>query len=112
MKKAGYVLAIITVMFAIFACGFLVGRNTNRDNITVMDPSSASSDTTEEFGKININTASVDELTLLPGIGPKTAERIVEYRTTIRPFRSVSDLGNVEGISNQKLYSLLEYITV
>jgi len=115
MKKAGYALIIFTVMVCIFASGFLVGRNLNRSSITVIEPTAVSSDTTKttvKTGKININTASVDELTLLPGIGHTLAQRIVDYRSTIGPFRTISDLSNIEGIGDQKLLSLLEYITI
>ena len=115
MKKAGYVVIILTVMLCIFVCGFLVGRNMNRSSITVMEYTTIapdSIDTTVTAGKININTASVDELTLLPGIGSTLAQRIVDYRSSIGPFRTVSDLSNVEGIGDQKLLSILDYITI
>ncbi|HEY6016121.1 MAG TPA: ComEA family DNA-binding protein, partial [Gaiellaceae bacterium] len=46
---------------------------------------------------ININTASVDELDTLPGIGPTTALKIVEYRDTNGPFLNIEDIVNVSG---------------
>ena len=112
MKKAGYALIIFTVMCCIFGCGFLVGRNANRSSITVIAPTSVSSNSVKASGKVNINKASVDELTLLPGIGPKIAARIVDYRSTIGRFRTVSDLCNINGISEEMLITLLDYITV
>ena len=115
MKKAGYILIILTVMLSIFICGFLVGRNMNRSSITITEYTTVSlelEDTAGTSGKVNINTASVDELILLPGIGQTLAQRIVDYRSLIGPFRTVSDLSNVEGIGDQKLLSLLEYITI
>lgn len=48
--------------------------------------------------RISLNTASVAELDSLPGIGPKTAEKIVAYRETHGPFSSVDDLDAVPGI--------------
>ena len=51
---------------------------------------------------INVNTASVDELVLLPGIGPATAKRIVEYREEHGPFRRIEDLMNVRGIGRER----------
>ena len=54
-----------------------------------------------EGGKININTASVDDLAGLDQIGAKTAERIVEYRKTNGPFKSPEDLMKVKGIGEK-----------
>ena len=48
--------------------------------------------------KVNINTASAKELTTLGGVGPKLAERIVEYRDTHGPFKKPEDLKKVEGV--------------
>ena len=52
----------------------------------------------EEGGKININTASVEELVKLNRIGPKYAERIVQYRETNGPFVNVEHIVRVKGI--------------
>jgi competence protein ComEA len=64
---------------------------------------SASAAESEAAGgaKININTASVDDLTQLNQIGTKTAERIVEYRKTNGPFKTPEDLMNVKGIGEK-----------
>jgi competence protein ComEA len=62
-------------------------------------------------GKIDINTASVEELQSLPKIGPKTAEAIVKYRQK-HPFKSIDELINVKGIGEKKLELLRPLITV
>ena len=49
--------------------------------------------------KININTATITELDVLPGVGPATAQNIIAYRTEHGPFASVDDLANVTRIS-------------
>jgi competence protein ComEA len=49
-------------------------------------------------GKVNINTASAEQLTTLPGVGAKLAARIVEYRQKSGAFKSVQELMNVKGI--------------
>jgi competence protein ComEA len=61
--------------------------------------------------KININTASKDELMTLNGIGEQTANKIIEYRKTTR-FNDIEDLMNVNGIGNSKYESIKEYICV
>jgi competence protein ComEA len=52
---------------------------------------------------LDLNRASASELELLPGIGPRLAERIVRDRTTRGPFRSVSELKRVPGVGKGKL---------
>lgn len=62
-------------------------------------------------GLININTASLDELQKLPGIGPKTAEKIDAHRQT-QPFQSISDLESVNGIGPKTMDAVRDMITV
>jgi competence protein ComEA len=57
--------------------------------------------------KVNLNTASVEQLTTLPGVGPKLAARIVEYRQKSGAFRSTQELINVQGIG-EKNYAKIE----
>ena len=61
---------------------------------------------------VNINTAGVDELDSLPGIGPVLAQRILNYRSEHGPFASLSELTNVEGIGLDRLEKLWDYATV
>ena len=61
-------------------------------------------------GLVNVNTAGVDELTRLPGVGPKMASKIVDYRTQIGPFRSPEDLRNVSGIGEKKLDKMRPFL--
>ncbi|HID96984.1 MAG TPA: helix-hairpin-helix domain-containing protein [Thermodesulfobacteriaceae bacterium] len=63
-------------------------------------------------GKIDINTASISELQELPGVGEKTAERIVEYRKRTGGFHSAEDLKNVKGIGGKKFIKIRDQITV
>jgi competence protein ComEA len=61
---------------------------------------------------ININTASVEELDALPGIGPTTAQNIVDYRTQHGPFQHIEDIMNVPGIGPATFDSIQNLITV
>ena len=62
--------------------------------------------------KVNINTASVEQLTTLPGVGPKLAARIVEYRQKSGAFRSAQDLINVRGIGEKNFAKIEAWLTV
>lgn len=60
---------------------------------------------------ININTADAETLQALPGIGPKTAQAIADYRETNGPFPSVEDLVQVKGIGEGTLGKIRELVT-
>jgi competence protein ComEA len=55
---------------------------------------------------INLNTATLDQLETLPGIGRKTAERILEHRTKIGSFKRIEELMNVKGIGEKSFLKL------
>jgi len=63
-------------------------------------------------GKININTATAEQLTLLPGIGEVTANAIVAYRTANGNFASVEDILNVKGIGEKTLEKIKDFIVL
>lgn len=59
---------------------------------------------------VNINSASKEELTLLPGIGPVTAEAILAYRKDNGKFSSIDELTKVKGIGDKTLAKLKPYL--
>ena len=63
-------------------------------------------------GRININTATVDELDALPGIGPTTAQAIVEYRQQNGDFTSVQGIQDVPGVGPSTYDRIKDYITI
>ena len=62
--------------------------------------------------KVNLNTASVEQLTTLPGVGPKLAARIVEYRQKSGAFRSTQELINVQGIGEKSFAKIEAWLSV
>jgi len=63
-------------------------------------------------GKVNINTATVEQLASLPGVGAKIAARIVEYRQKQGGFKSAQELMNVRGIGERNFQKLQSYLSV
>jgi len=61
---------------------------------------------------VDINTASLEQLEQLPGIGPVYAKRIIEYRKESGPFRNVDELMAVKGIGEKRMERLRKYVTV
>jgi competence protein ComEA len=63
-------------------------------------------------GTVNINTASSEQLQLLPRVGPALAERIIEFRDSNGPFSKPEEVVAVRGIGERSLEQLLPYVTV
>ena len=63
-------------------------------------------------GVVNINTASTQELQLLPRVGPALAKRIVDFRATNGNFKAPQELTRVKGIGEKSFAFLQEYVTV
>lgn len=82
-----------------------------RPYVTVTVQNITETATSENQKLINLNTATVEELMTINGIGQVTAEKIVDYART-SGFNSVEDLLNINGIGEKKLESIRPYVTV
>jgi competence protein ComEA len=63
-------------------------------------------------GKVSLNTATVDQLSAVPGVGPKLAARIVEQRQKSGGFKSIEDVLAVKGIGEKNFAKMQGYLTV
>lgn len=82
--------------------------STSQAVVEITPPPARAGPTVAVFGRININTATLAELDTLPGVGPKTAQLIVDGR----PYGQVEDLLKVKGIGPATLEKLADLVTV
>lgn len=78
----------------------------------IENDSSASEGENQEKRKININTASTEELMTIPGIGEAKAASIIKYRETNGRFQAIEDIMNIQGIKEGVFSKIQDYITV
>lgn len=93
--------------------GFSGGDVIRQDGVYVWGGSSGGSSDSGStvIQTVNINTATLDELKSLPGIGEVTAQAIIDYRKNT-PFQSIEDIKNVTGIGDSKYNRIKDYICV
>ena len=89
-------------------------NNSSIDNDIVNEENQEDQEKTEEDEVIivNINTATIEELTKLNGIGESKAQAIIDYRNTNGPFKAIEDILNVKGIGEKIYDQIKEFITV
>jgi len=62
--------------------------------------------------KVNLNTATLEQLQTLPGVGPAIAKSIAEYRTKVGKFSKIEDILNVKGIGEKKFQRMKDRLAI
>ena len=116
---------VVIILASLFMLGIVVKAtkehyNTGTDQITLIGSNAdvvkfyagLDEDDIESAGKVNINSAGIDELISLPGIGEKTAEKIINKRIELGEFNTLEDIMLVPGIGSKTYEKLLSYIQI
>ena len=117
MTKQQWILVGITGVFLCLLVGIFVGRNLT-DSYIPLDKAveSGSQNTSENAqtadGRIDLNTASLQQLQMLPGVGETIAQRILDYRTAHNGFTAIAELMEVEGIGEKKFTQIQPYVKI
>lgn len=135
-RKTEFAVFALLAALGLFLAGIFVGRRTQR-GLVVRGSASSQSDGTDGLPleqaaqesrafdltalptldagvtyPLDLNTASLEELCTLPGIGEARAGRIIAYREQTGGFRSVDELTQIEGIGQGLLDDIIDYVTV
>jgi competence protein ComEA len=90
------------------ACVFLLCLGMAISSVTVLAQKSDHA----PAEKINLNSASAEQLESLPGIGPVTAKRILDYRDKVGKFKQIEEIINIQGIGDKKFERIKDRLTV
>jgi competence protein ComEA len=99
-------------MLAVAAMAVLPVAAQQKPEGTSSKPAAAAKAAPAPSAPINLNTATQAQLESLPGIGPKAAQRILEYRQKNGNFKKTEDLMNVKGIGEKSFLKLKPLLTV
>ena len=106
VKKPAFVYFTILIIFvAVTVCVLLVHRTQNSYSLADV-PSQ------RQLNKIDLNSATAEQLQIIPGVGPTLSQKIIDYREANGPFESVEDILEIDGIGMRLLSRFMTYATI
>lgn len=98
------VVSALLIMFSLMFANAVCAAETSKSNVSKEEPVVVKK--TEEVKQVNINTADLETLQTLKGIGPKKAQDIIDYRGKNGEFKKIDDLKSVKGFTDKFLAKL------
>ena len=108
MKFPGIRMVCVLMLCLGLLCGSMSAFAQKAD----ADPAPAPAAKTADAAKINLNSATAEQLMSLPGIGLSTAKLIIEQRTKAGKFNRIEELMNVKGIGEKKFQRIKDLVTI
>ena len=93
-------------------CEVIEVNNCIKDDVSKIENNDNKEESTNGNSKVNINTATINELTTISGIGESKAKAIIEYRNNNGLFKTIDDIRNVSGLGDALFDKIKDYITV
>lgn len=112
LKKIKNIGLILFLALSAYQAPLFANQNANASTQTSQSAPANVQKTADQKGLVNINTADAKALQELPGVGPKTAEKIISFRNENGAFKEKKELQNVRGIGPKKYAALENLITV
>lgn len=108
-KNSKFIVVALSALSFLFASQFVLATDASKGASSVIEKAGEAAGIAE---KININTASVEMLEKIPGIGPTISSAIETYRSANGAFASLSELTKVEGIDAGLLEKITPFLTL
>lgn len=125
IASALFIVALILIYIAVYSPPLVPENIASKQSVVIQTTTKSptnknisttskivSSTTNSDVIIININTATVEQLITLDGIGEKIAKRIIDYRTENGAFTNIDELMNVSGIGEKKFNAIKKFISV
>lgn len=110
MKKPFQTMLVLLSILSLLVTSSILYFRNNEARMIALNPIQSS--LRADPALIDLNTATLEQLCTLPGIGPKLAQSILSYRDIHGGFRDFSELLNVDGIGKGRLEDILPFITI
>jgi competence protein ComEA len=108
-KKLVDVFLVLGIIFIVIGIGMNL-KTQEKPKVEIIKNTQIAKPTSNDL--ININTADLAQLDTLPGIGPATAQKIIDYRSSHSGFKNIQEINNVSGIGPKKYADIAAKISI